>query len=125
MMPHRLRTDFWIAALRRRAEAAGAFVSIVRRGAEEAGAVFVQVDRGEQRCDLYGPAPQSVFSEGASLERLFSALLSGATEVETRTRMEREIRFDPDLWLIDIQDRAGRPFVDLVAESEPMRFTSR
>ena len=45
MTAPRLRTDFWVSALRRRAEAAGAFISIARRGAEEAGAIFVQVDR--------------------------------------------------------------------------------
>ncbi len=45
MAAPRLRSDFWVAALRRRAEAAGAFISIARRGAEEAGAIFVIVDR--------------------------------------------------------------------------------
>jgi hypothetical protein len=110
----RLRTDFWIAALRRRAEAAGAYVSIARRGAEEAGAVFILVDRRNGRCDLYGPAPQSVFDDARPSDRLFFPMLREQPEEEARGRMEREIRFDPDLWLIDIEDREGRAFVETV-----------
>ena len=110
----RLRTDFWVAALRRRAEAAGAYVSIARRGADEAGAVFIVVDRRDGRLDLYGPAPQSVFEEGRPSERLFVAVAEAGSVEEIRARIEREVRFDTDLWLVDIEDREGRPFVDLV-----------
>ena len=114
-MSLRLRTDFWVAALRRRAEAAGAYVSIAKRGSEEAGAVFVIVDRRDGRCDLYGPAPQSVFDEARPPDRLFFRMIDGRPEEEARARIEREIRFDPDLWLVDIEDREGRAFVETVA----------
>jgi hypothetical protein len=112
----RLRTDFWVAALRRRAEAAGAYVSVARRGAEEAGAVFVTVDRRDGRCDLYGPAPQAVFGEERPPDRQFSLLLTERPEGEIRTRMEQELRFDSDLWLVDIEDREGRSFIDVVRD---------
>ena len=32
--------------------------------------------------------------------------------------MESEIRFDPDLWQVDIEDRDGSAFIDVV-EREP------
>ena len=57
----RLRTEIWISALIRRAESAGALVTVVKKGAIEAGTVFLIVDGGEGASDLYGPAPQSVF----------------------------------------------------------------
>ncbi len=112
----RLRTDFWVAALRRRAEAAGAYVSIARRGADEAGAVFVTVDRRDGRFDLYGPAPQSIFDEDRPSDRLFVLMAGAASESDLRARMEREVRFDTDLWLIDIEDREGRPFLEVAPE---------
>ena len=116
MMAARLRTDFWVAALRRRAEAAGAFISIARRGADEAGTVFVVVDRRDGSFDLYGPAPQSVFDDERPTDRLFSLLGTALSEEAARARMEQEMRFDPDLWQVDIEDREGRAFVDLAPE---------
>jgi hypothetical protein len=128
MVP-RLRSDFWVAALRRRAEAAGAFVSIARRGAEEAGAIFVRVDRRDGRFDLYGPAPQSFFDEESVRDRLFTRIVHEATEDITRKRMDQETSFDPDLWIVDIEDREGRAFLELAAddsaENYPRRFTAR
>jgi hypothetical protein len=121
----RLRTDFWVSALRRRVEEAGAYVSIARRGADEAGAVFVVVDRGDGNFDLYGPAPQSVFEEGHPGDRLFSLIVGEASAEATQSRMQQELRFDPDLWLIDIEDRQGRAFVDLASDPIDDRFTSR
>ena len=120
----RLRSDFWVAALRRRAEAAGAFISIARRGAEEAGAIFIQVDRRDGRFDLYGPAPQSVFDRNAS-DRLFTLLAREAPEETTRKRIEQEVDFDPDLWLVDIEDKEGRAFIETVPDDSDERFTSR
>jgi hypothetical protein len=125
MMAPRLRTDFWVAALRRRAEAAGAYVSIARRGAEEAGTIYVLVDRRNGSFDLYGPAPQSLFAEATEADRLFSPIAQGGSEAELRSRMERELRFDPDLWLIDIEDREGRPFLEIATEPTGLGFTSR
>ena len=124
MTSPRLRTDFWVSALRRRAEAAGAFISIARRGAEEAGAIFIQVDRRDGRFDLYGPAPQSFFDDSVT-DRLFALLAREVSEETTRKRMEQEVNFDPDLWLVDIEDRDGRAFIETVPDDSDPRFTSR
>ena len=43
----RLRTEIWVSALIRRAESAGALVTVVKKGAIEAGTVFLIVDGGE------------------------------------------------------------------------------
>jgi hypothetical protein len=120
----RLRTDFWVSALVRRVETAGAFAAIARRGAAEAGAVFVVIDRRDALFDLYGPAPQSVFGEASPSDRLFSKLVEGRIESEVRARLESEVRFDPDLWVVDIEDRAGRCFVELAPDERPS-FTAR
>jgi hypothetical protein len=29
-------------------------------------------------------------------------------------RLTKEIRFDPDVWIVEIEDKAGRHFLDLV-----------
>lgn len=107
----RLRSDFWVAAHLRRCAVQGVPAVLRRRGAAEAGAVFVKVDRLDGTADLLGPAPPS-FDE-ASGDRRFAPVLLAAPSVDVEERFRRETRFDPDLWLIEIEDRAGRHFVEL------------
>lgn len=85
-----------------------------RRGAAEAGAIFVKVDRLDGHAALYGPAPQSiVIPEGFA--RLFVRLHDEEWRdpLALEQRLQREISFDPDLWIVEIEDRQGRPFIDV------------
>jgi hypothetical protein len=35
---------------------------------------------------------------------------------EIRARLDRETRFDPDVWIVAVEDRGGRSFLDLVRD---------
>ena len=113
----RLRTDMFVSVLLRRSQAAGAFVTVVRRGAPEAGTLFVVVRKRHGALDLYGPAPQTSFSDAHPAERLFSPLLRASDEAGVWRRLDQETRFDPDLWIVEIDDPDGRPFVDLAPDA--------
>lgn len=110
----RLRSDIFVSALIRQAETQGAVAVLRRRGAAEAGAVFVKIDRLDGRAALLGPAPQSE-ELPTGVDRLFARLHKDAwiAPIEAEERMRREIAFDSDLWLVEIEDRDGRSFVDL------------
>ena len=111
----RLKSNIWVSAYIRRCETQGAFAVVRRRGAEEAGAIFVKVDRLDRTGTLYGPAPQSMFEADDPGDRLFTLLLGGdppAAEAEIEARLAREIRFDPDVWIVEVEDRQGRSFLD-------------
>ena len=110
----RLRSDFWVSAYLRRCSVEGVDAALRRRGAAEAGAVFVKVDRLDGTADLYGPAPQLYVDDSG--ERLFSPILQRVMPLEVEERMTRELRFDSDLWLVEVDDRAGRHFLDLAKE---------
>ena len=114
----RIRSDFWVAAHLRRCAVAGIDAVLRRRGAAEAGAIFVKVDRLDGTASLYGPAPQSLLDEDRG-GRLFTSILDGSPGLGVDERMGREIRFDPDLWWIEIEDRAGRHFLDLAQDGHP------
>jgi hypothetical protein len=58
-------------------------------------------------------------------DRLFTLLAREAPEETTRERIEQEVNFDPDLWLVDIEDRNGRAFIETVSDDSDERFTSR
>lgn len=85
-----------------------------RRGAEEAGAIFVKLNRLDGTAELFGPAPQTAFDESHPSDRAFRPCLAPqpAPEAEIEARLTREIRFDPDLWIVEVEDRAGRHFLD-------------
>ena len=38
--------------------------------------------------------------------------------LDVEERMARELRFDPDLWLVEVDDRAGRHFLELAREDQ-------
>ena len=110
----RLRSDIWVSAYIRRCMLEGAFVVVRRRGAAEAGAIFVKLNRLDGTAELFGPAPQSAFEGTRPGDRLFTAPLGQQPLAEDKIEQDlsREIDFDPDVWIIDIEDRAGRHFLD-------------
>jgi hypothetical protein len=109
----RVTSALFVAALVRRAFGAGAAAVVAHHGAEEAGAIFVLVDRLDGSGDFYGPAPQSLAAEDGAGDRLFQRLAEGEPMAALEERVGRERRFDPDLWLVAIEDRDGRAFLDL------------
>ncbi|MXQ14488.1 DUF1491 family protein [Microvirga makkahensis] len=111
----RLRSDFWVSAYLRRCGVEGVDAALRKRGSAEAGAIFVKVDHLDGTASLYGPAPQ-LFVEDSG-ERLFSPILQGVTPLDVEERMVREMRFDSDLWLVEVDDRQGRHFLDLAPET--------
>jgi hypothetical protein len=110
----RLKSELLVAALVRRANAEGAFAAVVRRGTSEAGSIFVKVARLDGTADLYQPAPQSSYGEDDDGVRRFEPAMTAAPERDVDVRLARERQFDPDLWVVEIEDRAGRHFLDLV-----------
>jgi hypothetical protein len=111
----RVTSSLFVAALLRRAALAGAQGVVVRHGSDEAGAIFVTIDRLDGTVDLYSPAPQSLITDDDDLpsDRLFTRLAERVPPAEIDARFAREIRFDPDVWLVAIEDREGRSFVEI------------
>ncbi|MBP2150624.1 DUF1491 family protein [Xanthobacter flavus] len=110
----RLKSAIFVSALIRRCQVEGAFAALVRKGAEEAGAVFVKVARLDGTAALYGPAPQTAFDESFPADRKFSTLVApGSPEADADARIAREAKFDPDIFVLEIEDRQGRHFLDI------------
>src|SRR6267142_5430555 len=112
----RLKSAIWVAAYVRRCHVEGAFAAVRRRGAEEAGAIFVKLSLLDGTGELFAPAPQAVFDETHPSDRAFARSLGDAPVPDDKIedRLAREIRFDPDAWIVEVEDRAGRHFLDNV-----------
>ena len=110
----RLKSSIWVAAYLRRCQTEGIFGAVRRRGAEEAGAVFVKVALLDGNAMLYIPAPQTVYDDSRPVERIFMPISKEPVpEASVEERLAKEIRFDPDAWIVETEDRAGRHFLDL------------
>jgi hypothetical protein len=106
----RVTSAFFVTALIRRCGVENIPAVVVRRGAEDAGAIAIIIDRLDGSSDLYLPAPQAAFEEAGG-DRLFERILERALPDAIRDRLDRERRFDPDLWIVEIEDRqAGTMF---------------
>jgi hypothetical protein len=113
----RLKSGIWVAAYLRRCNVEGVFAVVRRRGAEEAGAIFIKINRLDGTGTLYGPASQTAFDEAKPADRMFTAIVgreTPAAEAEIESRLVKEIRFDPDVWIVEVEDRVGRNFLDNV-----------
>ena len=103
-----LSSDLWVSALIRRAELGGAFATVVRKGDERAGTVIVKVfDTSTRRARLYSEA------FGAEGDRLWMQPVESEQERDLDAYIERQSGYDPDLWVVEIEDREGRHFLDV------------
>jgi len=112
----RLKSGIWVGAYIRRCQIEGAQAMMRRRGADEAGAVFIKVSRLDGTADVFGPAPQTAFDEARPSDRAFIRTLKAepATEADAEAYLARQIKYDPDIWIVEVEDRAGRNFLDTV-----------
>jgi hypothetical protein len=103
----RLKAGIFVRALMRRADVAGASAFIVRKGAEEAGAVIITVSRLDGTCLVLNQA-----RDGKGNLVWARPLGDWGEEPMARAWLDKQIKFDPDLWIVEIEDRQGRAFVD-------------
>ncbi len=103
----RLKAGIFVRALIRRAETAGASAFIVRKGQEEAGAVILTLSR------LDGTSLVLNQARGGKGELVWARPLGDwGAETKVRAWLDKQVKFDPDLWIVEIEDRQGRAFVD-------------
>ncbi len=114
----RLKTALWVAAYLRRCHVEGIPAVVRRRGAEEAGAIFIRISRLDGTSDLFGPAPQSEVDSTQGADRAFCASLAAqpAPDASIDAYLAREVKFDSDVWIVEVEDRGGRHFLDIVAK---------
>jgi hypothetical protein len=104
----RVTSDFFVSALIRRVFASGGFAAVERKGASEAGAIFIRQRFRDGLETLYAPAPQSVFDEERPDERRFEIRLDRAEPEAANGILGREMKFDPDLWVVELEtDEVG------------------
>jgi hypothetical protein len=101
-----LDTSIWVYALIRRAQLGGAFATVGRRGDSRGGSVLVkQINRRRGEARLYAEATRG---DG---ERVWMQPVIARDEAGLDAYIERAVRIDRDLWVVEIDDPEGRHFL--------------
>lgn len=118
----RLTSEFVVSALIRRVQGEGAYATVARHGDDSAGAIFVLMDGLQGSVALYGPALPQMDDDAPPLDasltgnRLFAAvpLTPQADRAAAEAYLAKQLRFDSDIWVVDIEDRQMRSFLPVV-----------
>lgn len=103
-MPREIPAHIWVSALLRRAQTGGAFATVAHRGDADRGDVVIKVTTARGQARLYAPAFNP---EGpTAFERL-----AGEDEADVDQLIQKRLKSDRDLWVVEIEDRDGRHFL--------------
>ena len=111
-MSARIRSDIWVSAYLRRMAGMGGYGLVRRKGSPEAGAIAIVVTRRDGLAQLYLPAAQSDFDDARPTDRRFVPVFADFGE-QSRIddKLKREMAFDPDLWVVDMDAADGDPLL--------------
>src|SRR6056297_164260 len=102
----KLATGLWIDAYLARLMQEGIFAHVVHRGDATAGAVAVKVAFMDGKASLF------TRNYGADGNRVWHALLEGEPEPAVDAAVARQRGYDPDLWVVEVEDPRGRHLLD-------------
>ncbi len=102
----RLAAKFWVQAYMARLELAGIPAYVVAHGDDTAGAVLVKLATLDGQAVAY----QRSF-DLMSGDRKWVVLAEGE-EASVDAALRRQREFDPDVWVIEVEDRQGRHLLD-------------
>lgn len=106
-----LKASIWVAAIIRRAEVEGAFAALSKKGDEDAGAVLVKVCTLDGNAVLYRPI------RNMDGDRIW--LPQGPDrEFEIDQAIAKRTKTDPDIWVVEIEDKQGRHFLTEPVEAQ-------
>lgn len=108
-----LNADLWVSALIRRAEMGGGFGYVVRRGDAAHGSVLLKIVNTRTR-EAY-----LLREMNQGEDTVWIRPIGSLDEAELDVYIQRQLRFDPDIWLVEIEDAHGRHFLTEAVQDAP------
>ena len=98
-----LTTGLWVSAQVRLCDLAFIPATVVRRGDPDAGTVLLKINRFEAGVTVYTQA--SSMGDGPAWSR--GTAPSPVPEADADAYIARQVARDPDVWVLEIEDRKG------------------
>ena len=102
----RLTSRFWVDAYLARLRVYDIAAFVVAHGDDTGGAVLVKLSTLDGRATLYQRSFDMISGARTWME------LSAGAEPDVDAAIARQRDFDPDLWVIEVEDREGRHLLD-------------
>ena len=103
-----LTTGLWVMAQVRLCDRAFIPAAVVRRGDPDAGTVLLKLNRFEAGVTVYtqasSTAEEPLWSRGTGPNPV--------SEAEADAYIARQVKYDPDVWVLEIEDRRGQYKLD-------------
>ncbi len=104
-MTPRVTSEFWVKAYMTRLRVMDIPAFLTSRGDATAGAVLVKINT------LDGNAAAYQRSYDVDGNRIWVPLSEG-TDAEVEEALSRQRQYDPDIWIIEVEDKQGRSLLD-------------
>ncbi|NOX74966.1 MAG: DUF1491 family protein [Alphaproteobacteria bacterium] len=101
----RLTSDFWVKAYLTRLRLANIPAFVTAKGDATAGNVMVKLNTLDGKAQAF---QRSYDMEG---NRIWMVLVEGA-DATVEATLAKQRSFDPDIWIIEVEDRKGRHLLD-------------
>ena len=101
----RLSSDSWISSYRQHLQLEGIPVYILKKGNSVAGSILIKVSMSGDLAKVY----HNVLD--AKGDSNWDVLIEGNHE-EIDKSLERQISFDSDLWLLEVEEKEGKCLLD-------------
>lgn len=102
----RLTTEFWVKAYLTRLRLVNIAAYVVAHGDDTGGAVLIKLSTLDGQARLMQRSFDLMSGQRAWV------VLSEGSERDVDASIARQREFDPDLWVIEVEDRAGRHLLD-------------
>ncbi len=106
--PPRLRTDIWVRAQLRLCDVNSIPAVIIRKGDPDAGSVLLKLNRLEGGCEVLSRVQEA----DGTLGWMRATGDSPVAEGEADEYIRRRVDFDPDIWVVEIEDPKRRYALD-------------
>lgn len=87
---------------------------VARKGHPVAGQVWIEIDHLDKTVTLLSPAPMMA-RPADSVDRIFETRCDKVEPATVRDRLDSELNFDPDIWVISLEMRHGDPGVETIS----------
>jgi len=108
MAEPRLRTELWVKAQLRLCDQAMLPAFVRRRGDPDAGAVIVKLDRMDGTSEVFVQARAGDGSRAWTRGSGEGVVL----DAEAEAYIQRQLSFDPDIWVLEVEDSGLRYILD-------------